>query len=149
MDNPTQHKDDANKIGSSPQPQPCGVCKSLCDKFCSGCKKIYYCSVDHQKCHRKHHKKDCFPAILKTDESFGRYFVASRNIKQGEMIFKDRALVSGPSGAELFFHPICLGCYRQVKKSGGGGIAYKCSKCSWPVCSKQCEDVKKTFSFSF
>lgn len=121
--------------------KPCTICETATDKFCSGCKKVYYCTVEHQKSHRKVHKKDCFPAELKENSQFGgRCFLASRAIKQGELIFTDKALLTGPSGAENFFHPICLGCYRQVK--GEGSKVYKCSTCGWPVCSKQCEDVR-------
>lgn len=106
----------------------CSMCQTHTDKFCAGCKKAYYCCVEHQKSHRKIHKKDCFPAVLKYNADFGgRCFTASRNIKQGETIFKDKALLSGPSGAEMFFHFICLGCYRQVKPES----TYKCSTCGW------------------
>ncbi|XP_021964685.2 SET domain-containing protein SmydA-8 [Folsomia candida] len=116
----------------------CSMCQTHTDKFCAGCKKAYYCCVEHQKSHRKIHKKDCFPAVLKYNADFGgRCFTASRNIKQGETIFKDKALLSGPSGAEMFFHFICLGCYRQVKPES----TYKCSTCGWPMCSKQCEEM--------
>lgn len=116
--------------------EKCQVCSVPCHTFCATCKKAYYCSVDHQKKHRKDHKRDCFPARLETNPTYGgRCFVASRNIKASELIFKDKALLSGPSGAEVYFHIICLGCYRSVKGS------YKCSSCGWPVCSAKCEKV--------
>jgi hypothetical protein len=118
--------------------EKCEMCLTSTDKFCSGCSKAYYCCVEHQKKHRKVHKKDCYPAILKENPEYGgRCLIASRSIRQGELIFKDKAILSGPSGAEMFWHPICLACYRQVK----AGNNYKCSTCGWPMCSKACEDV--------
>lgn len=122
-----------------PTQEKCNVCGVPCKTFCATCKKAYYCSVDHQKRHRKEHKRDCFPAKLESNATFGgRCFVASRRIQAGELIFKDKALLAGPSGAEVYFHIICLGCYRSVK-----GSSYKCSSCGWSVCSIKCEKVNK------
>ncbi|CAL8110308.1 unnamed protein product [Orchesella dallaii] len=121
---------------SSPPQELCNVCSSPCKTFCATCKKVYYCCVDHQKQDRKLHKLDCYPAKLEANLDYGgRCFVASRVIKAGELIFKDKALLSGPSGAEVYFHIICLGCYRSVKGN------YKCSSCGWPLCSIRCEKL--------
>ncbi len=120
----------------------CAVCSVPCSKFCSNCKKVFYCSRSHQKNDRKEHKKDCFPAVLLVDETQGRHFVATLGLKPGDLIFKDEALVCGPSGAELYFHRICLGCFHVVK----GG--YICKSCKWPVCSEICEQVPCTFQAS-
>lgn len=115
--------------------EACAVCKTLCTKFCSKCKKAYYCCVEHQKEDRKAHKKICFPAKLEVDDVQGRHFVATKNISPGDPIFSEKALVVGPSGAEKYFHKICLGCYRVVRSD------YVCSKCKWPVCNTNCEKV--------
>ncbi|CAG7831504.1 unnamed protein product [Allacma fusca] len=113
----------------------CAVCSLECSKFCSSCKKVYYCSVGHQKSDRKKHRKNCFPAAILVDEIQGRYFAATKSIVPGDCIFNDKALVVGPTGAEKKFHKICLGCYRVVKGN------YSCSKCRWPVCSQICEKL--------
>lgn len=121
---------------NKPLLEQCQVCSVPCHTFCASCKKAYYCCVDHQRSDRKQHKKNCFPARLELSAAFGgRCFVSTRPIKAGELIFKDTALLAGPSGAEVYFQIICLGCYRSVKGS------YKCSSCGWPVCSQRCEKV--------
>lgn len=80
---------------------------------------------------------------------------ASRNIKAGEIIFREMPLVFGP---KIISAPICLGCNRYVKpqdiplKTSHDGNNhnrkskvkyqrnyYKCSKCKWPVCNNECE----------
>jgi len=42
---------------------------------------------------------------------YHRHMVASRKIKSGEIIFKDRPLTFGPSEGTK---PVCLGCYKCV-----------------------------------
>lgn len=118
--------------------EKCAVCGVESSKFCSKCKKVYYCCVDHQKADRKAHKGLCFSATLKTDDVQGRHFVATKNIAPGEQIFSEKALVVGPSGAEKYLHKICLGCYRVVKSN------YVCRKCKWPVCNANCEQVSES-----
>jgi len=121
------------------------------------------------------------------NEKGGRFLVATRDLEEGELIFKEEPLIVGPSvmsrgynnninnnnnsGCEnhheeyeinnfdaqccqerddqenSFFNlgkfvvPVCLGCCRTIKSS----CLYKCTKCGWPVCSKQCEMVRKRF----
>ena len=64
----------------------------------------------------------------------GRYMVASRDIKPGEVVFTDQPAVVGPDNAAL---PMCLVCYKKL--SG----AYKCSRCYWPLCGDSCRDSKE------
>lgn len=40
--------------------------------------------------------------------------VASRDLKAGDVIFKDDALVVGP---KTITEPVCLGCYKRVDGS--------------------------------
>jgi len=63
----------------------------------------------------------------------GRYMVARRDIKPGEVVFTDQPAVVGPDNAAL---PLCLVCYKKL--SG----AYKCSRCHWPLCGDTCRDSK-------
>ena len=37
----------------------CFICQKPSDKYCSACKKAYYCCVEHQKEHWKQHKLEC------------------------------------------------------------------------------------------
>jgi prophage maintenance system killer protein len=50
----------ANQLVKQTQQNTCGVCSITKDlKSCSACKKVYYCSVGHQRQHWAQHKKDC------------------------------------------------------------------------------------------
>ena len=64
----------------------------------------------------------------------GRYMVARRDIKPGEVVFTDQPAVVGPDNAAL---PMCLVCYKKL--SG----AYRCSRCHWPLCGDTCRDSKE------
>jgi len=58
----------------------------------------------------------------------GRILVATRDIKQWELVLEDRALVTVPDN-----HPVCLGCLAPVDGT------FTCGGCEWPVCSPQCQ----------
>lgn len=110
----------------------CPICRKAGDKKCSGCHKIYYCSSEHQKKHWKVHKNDCRNFIIKRNETYGRFLVATRDIPHGTIIFTEEPLAIGPKRSTC---PICLGCHKRVDGS------YRCSKCTYPVCSEICEKV--------
>jgi len=66
-------------------------------------------------------------------DTVGRYMVARRNIKPGEVVFTDQPAVIGPDNAAV---PMCLVCWRKV--SGN----YKCRMCGWPLCGDACRETK-------
>lgn len=96
---------------------------------CSDCLTIAYCPH-----HEKYHRGDqgCYPYNVEEKEGVGRLLVATRDIEPGDIIFKERELVVGPSkGTE----PVCLGC---------GGVVtclVRCDGCDWPVCSATCPQI--------
>ena len=117
----------------------CSKC-SLCGanpasvKKCGGCLRVAYCCTDHQKEHwKKGHKSRCSPFKIVTDSKVGRFVVATRNIKAGEVIFEELPITAGP---KQFTGPVCLGCYRPVDGST------VCETCRWPVCQKLCSEKK-------
>lgn len=57
--------------------------------------------------------------------------VASREIKAGEVIFKELPLTFGPSEMT---RPVCLGCYKEVDIR-----TPTCDKCGFPMC---CDKIK-------
>ncbi|GAB0093570.1 SET domain-containing protein [Sergentomyia squamirostris] len=115
----------------------CAVCGIPATLKCAGCKNIVYCGKDHQKIHwRKGHKAMCKCIELKTDEIMGRMLCATRDIKQGEVIFTEKPLVIGP---KLNCHPMCLGCHRFLTLKPKERNFYKCSRCNWPLCGPDCE----------
>ncbi|XP_026756195.1 SET domain-containing protein SmydA-8-like isoform X1 [Galleria mellonella] len=75
-------------------------------------------------------EKDCCYEV-KHSVVMGRYVVAARDIRAGEVIIEAPALAVGPcTGCGL----ICLGCYRELDESS----LFKCRGCKWPMCSGSC-----------
>ncbi|KAB7504610.1 Protein msta, isoform A [Armadillidium nasatum] len=70
---------------------------------------------------------------LKVIQPYGRCLVAKEDIKEGEILFIDYPVVTGP---KQNCEPLCLGCYKQLDVSE----TYECSKCGWPMCGSECED---------
>lgn len=56
--------------------------------------------------------------------------VAAKNIKAGEIIFKEAPLTFGPSEITK---PLCLACYKPVTIESP-----TCELCGFPMCSKEC-----------
>jgi len=85
-------------------------------------------------------------------ERHQRQLLASRDIAEGEIILKESPIISGPMAREFFvkkklssdgkeqpghpkFTPICLTCCKNIQTN------YKCTKCGFPMCSLDCEQV--------
>ena len=101
------------------------------------------------------------PNLVRIDDRQRRQLIATRDIAEGEVILRETPLIVAPSSKEFptksktsketkektltgrnnsnessnKFKCICLGCYKNVQS------LYKCSKCGWPVCDKECEKV--------
>lgn len=75
---------------------------------------------------------------VKRNDKLGRYMVASRDLKAGEVLFREFAVVHGP---KMVSNPICLGCHKSLTSNSSNGSCYRCSRCSWPLCSKSCENL--------
>lgn len=89
----------------------CFVCEKESKSRCSGCVQVFYCSTEHQRKDWKTHKPICSPMRVSNNDKLGRHYVATRNIKPGEIVLKELPLVIGPSQATP---PVCVGCL-QVK----------------------------------
>ena len=72
----------------------CVVCGSPGDKKCGGCKSVTYCGAKCQKLDWPRHKRLCAPVVIKEWEGRGRGLVASKNIKMGDLIVKDKAVIT-------------------------------------------------------
>ncbi|XP_022823209.1 protein msta-like isoform X1 [Spodoptera litura] len=73
---------------------------------------------------------------IRQSEVMGRYLVASRDIRAGEVIVEEPAIAVGPcTGCAL----ICLGCYRELDETS----LAKCRGCKWPMCSSSCPGFGK------
>lgn len=73
---------------------------------------------------------------VKRNDKLGRYMVAARDLKAGEVLFREFAVVHGP---KMVSSPICLGCHGSLSGKASNENFYRCSRCSWPMCSKACE----------
>ncbi|KAI5737065.1 hypothetical protein M8J76_009749 [Diaphorina citri] len=92
------------------------------------------------------HLKSELPCLwtIRDSHIHGRGLFATRDIEQGEVIFRDEALVIGPrSGTSS--DPVCVGCLSNSSPLS------PCSKnCALPVCSSQCENsVQHSWECSF
>ena len=58
--------------------------------------------------------------------------MATRDIKPGEVIFRERPVTFGPSENSK---PVCLGCYRRIR---GKKQSVECRGCGYPMCSEEC-----------
>ncbi|XP_076386868.1 uncharacterized protein LOC100876879 isoform X3 [Megachile rotundata] len=106
----------------------CAVCGGESVFKCSACGNVYYCSKKHQKEDWKRHVQFCRAFKLAESSTLGRYYIAARNIKAGEIVLKDdRPLVAGPMHNSV---PVCLGCYMVLHEN----TAVPCTKCGWPLC---------------
>ena len=70
------------------------------------------------------------PFKIGKSSELGRYLEATKDLKKGEIIFKEAPLVVGPISVTP---PVCLCCYAGVDGS------YLCRKSGWPVCGPKCE----------
>ncbi|KAG8238075.1 hypothetical protein J437_LFUL017916 [Ladona fulva] len=70
-----------------------------------------------------------------TSEIMGRYLVADKDFRAGEMILDEEAIVVGPCQGSK---PVCLVCYRALyskdKFSDTIPATVPCKKCGWPLC---------------
>ncbi|XP_069699600.1 SET domain-containing protein SmydA-8 [Periplaneta americana] len=118
-------------LSSTPKEgEPCALCKKPSKHQCGACEAAAYCSGEHQKEHWSQHKEKCKSYKVLKNDKLGRYAVASRTLEAGEQVLTELPVVVGPKPDT---YVMCLGCYAPVDGS------VMCSRCSWPVCSPECE----------
>lgn len=126
----------------------CPICNNPASNICSGCLSISYCSVEHQKEHWKIHSIECKIFTIKSNEKYGRYVTASKDIQSGTIIMNEPVLTYGPKRTGK---PLCLGCHKLLFEQYCQGTSskksiYKCSKCLFPLCNPECEKVRRMHS---
>jgi len=125
---------------------PCGVCGCLGRIQCGNCFKVFYCCALHVNLDKEIHSKDCFPAAIRTSLTKGRYMVATRNIRAGEVVLVEKPLIVLPRIAlgNQSSEYTCLGCHGSIPNSNTSialPMKNRCSKCTWPVCNSLCQRV--------
>ncbi|XP_032672669.1 uncharacterized protein LOC116844767 [Odontomachus brunneus] len=73
--------------------------------------------------------------VLRNDQ-VGRYMVTSRELQAGEEVVTEMPFVVGPKACT---YPLCLACYTPWPPSPDDKPL--CSKCGWPVCGEECENL--------
>lgn len=66
--------------------------------------------------------------LVQTSPELGRYGVASKDLKAGDVVFQERPFTVGPKTDSTV---VCLACNCCVDGSDRGP---KCSECGWPLC---------------
>lgn len=101
-----------------PEQSVCAICLAPAIQKCSGCQTVNYCTREHQKQHWKQHKQVCVPARVKEDPQFGRYLEASREIKPGDIIMREKPLITGPAQVRVILN--ILGNYKSNRNENVG-----------------------------
>ncbi|XP_044759590.1 SET domain-containing protein SmydA-8-like isoform X2 [Coccinella septempunctata] len=70
--------------------------------------------------------------VVAEDESLGRHLISTKPIKNGEIIFRERAMIHGPAQITI---PVCLGCGKSINEKNN----HPCPDCGWPMCSEICQ----------
>ncbi|XP_058126992.1 SET domain-containing protein SmydA-8-like [Anopheles ziemanni] len=117
----------------------CSICRAPAAQRCSGCQQVGYCGRDHQRQDWKaQHRHQCRRFKVVRSERLGRHLVATRSIRQGEIIYRDTPYAVGPKIANV---PVCLGCNRNLVPLLTNTVQrfYECTQCGWPLCGNGCE----------
>ena len=77
------------------------TCGEPGSKRCSKCLSVTYCSSKCQRQDWTRHKRLCVPVVITQVPGKGRGLVASRDIDAGELILKDKIVVTHPRNAIL------------------------------------------------
>ncbi len=112
----------------------CAKCGEPASLKCGGCGDVSYCSKEHQKVHwKKEHKGKCKAYKIESHPDFGRYLVASRDLKPGARILaKISPALTGPPLRNP--NPVCLACNNSLQSR-----PVICPGCKFPFCAKKCQ----------
>ncbi|XP_049799871.1 SET domain-containing protein SmydA-8-like [Schistocerca nitens] len=91
----------------------CAVCGGPAQEACALCEQTSYCGPQHQRQHWPLHRAGCSPLRVATSPQLGRYLVATRDLKAGELLLKEQPVAVGPR-AGGGRSPLCLGCWRRL-----------------------------------
>jgi len=108
----------------------CQICEKPAPMKCKKCLTVGYCCKEHQTEDWRIHKKKCIPFEIKTNEVLGRHLVARRDLKPGELILKESALVSGPTLGDSVVGNIAFDIKGLVKEEDEEDIQKQVGECT-------------------
>lgn len=163
---PFPNDQEGESTGGNCAERICAVCGVGHARRCTNCRQASYCGKEHQIEHWKIHKEHCFPVKVVDKSSLddaactnlkGRstshVLVATRDIKQGEIFFREGTILTspGPWDSEAIEvakgRLICVSCCEIIKgfcdndDDDEEDSTIRCSQCHWPVCNHFCETV--------
>ena len=107
----------------------CFICDTPGAESCEWCGSVNSCP-EHFTVHRNNNV--CLPFTIRYSETMGHYMVATRDIKQMELILREEPVMVGPYLRPD--QPHCVQCFKLVR---GAGFEW-CERCGFPVCGDQC-----------
>ena len=127
------------------------MCHRTKVQLCNGCQTTYYCSQDHQARDWETHKRSC-PGrtyYIEKDQTGDKWWVAFKDFAPGDIITEEKPIFHLPDntqgtstwntvGIPSLRTVNCLTCSRILIKP----MVPKCTKCGWPCCSENCENVR-------
>lgn len=66
--------------------------------------------------------------LVKENSELGRYGVAAKDLKSGEVVFQEIPFAVGPKTDS---YTVCLSCNCFPSSPD---VSFKCSSCAWPLC---------------
>lgn len=109
----------------------CEVCEKEAKSRCAGCFQSFYCSKEHQVKAWPTHRATCAPIKVCQNDKVGRFYVATRDIKPGEIVLRENPLVVGPSQATP---PVCVGCFKVNLLTFMRPHIYSCIRATRFIC---------------
>ncbi|XP_063704577.1 SET domain-containing protein SmydA-8-like [Culicoides brevitarsis] len=115
----------------------CAVCGITAVQRCTGCLAVTYCGKEHQvQDWKRGHKNVCKAYEVVVNDDLGRYCIATKNIKKGDVLLREKPSIIGP---KTVTPAICLTCHKFMMPAPGESNFTLCSLCRWPMCSYICE----------
>lgn len=107
----------------------CFYCLENSKNSCSSCNLVEFCSTEHLKCH-KSESGDCLPFKIEYNQVYGKYCIATKDVKPFEIVLEDTATTWGTYDDS---EPLCLSCLKVAD------LNVKCEFCNLPMCkSNEC-----------
>jgi len=80
----------------------CLVCGVGGGRRCGGCGAVSYCAPNCQRSDWTRHKPLCCPVLVRETEARGRGLVAARDVKTGDLLLQDRAVITVTEEADTW-----------------------------------------------